>query len=76
MFEVFIQDPKPIIWKDSFIKTVGQTDAEALEHSYPDLLTYRAGMYKSLSDVVLPFTVARSNIDAEEFLSEISKRLS
>lgn len=72
MFQVFLRDPKPIIWGNNFVQEAGETTDAALRHCYPALLQYRAGRYKTLADVVLPFTIARDEQSStEQFLQAI-----
>ncbi len=45
MYELYIRDPKPVIWGTSFNKKIGETDMEALARCYPQLLEYRSKKY-------------------------------
>lgn len=76
MFEIFLQDPKPVVWKDSFRQKEGETERDALIRCYPELLTYRADQYRVLADVILPYSVARDpHSSGEQFLAAIVERL-
>lgn len=62
MFEQYLSDPKPVIWKDIFTQAENETDKEALSRCYPELIRQRAALYHQLSDVVM--LIDRKNRDA------------
>ncbi len=59
MFQVYMADPKPVVWGASFNRLEDESGNEALRRCYPKLLKFRAEKYKVLADVVLPFETAR-----------------
>ncbi|MBD3244701.1 MAG: hypothetical protein GF335_01780 [Candidatus Moranbacteria bacterium] len=75
LFQVFLSDPKPIMWKEIFQKKPGQTNQKALQICYPRLLEYRAKQYKKKADVTLPFEIHRNLKQGDEFLDEVFKKL-
>ncbi len=76
LFEVYMRDPKPVVWGDSFARQDGESDHDALKRCYPKLLEFRATRYKMLADVKLPFEIARNEASSgEKFLEEISNCL-
>jgi shikimate kinase len=76
LFQVYMTDPKPVVWGESFYKLPDESDREALQRCYPMLLDFRAARYAALADVTLPFEIARNEQStAEEFLQEIRRVL-
>lgn len=53
MFQQYLEDPKPVVWGDSFSKSEGQSTEEALRDSYPRLLKARTERYYAYADVTL-----------------------
>lgn len=73
MFELYLQDPKPVIWKDSFRHSPGENDYETLQRCYPHLLDYRAALYTRYADVTLPFSLHRApDTTTQHLLREIT----
>lgn len=73
LFEVYMRDPKPIVWGNSYIKNEGEGDYDALKRCYPELLNFRAGRYQALAHVTLPYTVARNEHSIGTEFLEIMK---
>ena len=66
MFKHFMANPKPIVWGDSFVRNVGETNMDALAGSYPKLLDYRSQLYEKYADIVIPYfdlDVYRKSVD-------------
>lgn len=76
MFEAYIQNPKPVIWGNHFIKEKGQTDFEALTACYPKLLAYRTSKYKEYADITIDYSFQRAdNINTKKFINFIQYQL-
>ena len=61
MFEQYFADPKPVIWAGGFRLISGETNEQALERSYPELITTRSKLYAEYADVTL--VINRENRD-------------
>ncbi len=61
MYRLYIQDPKPVIWGNSFKKTGRQSNLAALKKYYPKLLAFRARQYAKLADITLNYHCLRGN---------------
>lgn len=73
MYRLYLDDPKPVIWGDKFVKQPHQTNQEALASSYPKLLAYRAAQYKKYADITLNCEKLRDpNFTVSKFIKQIS----
>lgn len=73
MYELYIKEPKPVIWGNVFNKRPGETNLAALGRCYPQLLKSRAAMYQQLADVTLnSFKLRQSNFKAKDFMQLVS----
>jgi len=61
MYEQYIKDPKPVIWKDIFSKREGESNEDAMKRCYPDLLESRSQLYQKYADVT--FVIDRKDRD-------------
>lgn len=59
MYNLYLKDPKPVIWGHSYRKNNGESNEEALCRCYPDLLQYRLRKYKKNSDFELEYKSLR-----------------
>ncbi len=76
MFEVFLANPKPLVWSNVFNQQQDESSLQALKRCYPKLLETRSKKYEGLADVTLPYHVARSQTSsATEFLEAIKQHL-
>ena len=74
MFQVFLEDPKPVVWQNSFRKEDGETEQTALERCYKDLLLFRKNRYEELAEVSLPFGKLREpELRGNDFLKLIER---
>jgi hypothetical protein len=55
LFERYMANPKPVIWGTSFAPRAGEAPFDALRRCYPDLLHDRAGRYRAMAHIALPF---------------------
>ena len=56
LFENFINDPKPVIWKGKFKPRKGEPLQNALRRCYNELLSYRNERYSLIADYVLEYS--------------------
>lgn len=59
LYSDYLQNPKPVIWGESFNQKDGETEMEALGRCYPDLLAYRAQRYADLAHITLDYHTLR-----------------
>lgn len=74
LFELYISNPKPVVWGGSFGKRSGETGSDALKRCYPKLLEFRAARYAELADIAIPHNVLR-DATGRQFIEEVRKRL-
>lgn len=76
MCKLYFQNPKPVIWGESFNRLEGETPMEALKRCYPHLLDYRRKKYQKYAHITLDyFLLRRPNFGIEDFLKIIEKRI-
>ena len=56
LFENFVNDPKPVIWKGKFKTRKGENIHSALKRCYKDLISFRNEQYILLADCVLEYS--------------------
>ncbi len=61
MLRIFMEKPKPVVWKNMFRKNKDETDKEALRRCYSKLLRQRIKLYKKYADTVLSYKIRRSS---------------
>ncbi|MEM9346589.1 MAG: hypothetical protein AAGB26_08220 [Planctomycetota bacterium] len=59
MVELYLREPKPVLWQGGYRPDQGASQADALAHCYADLLTNRAERYRDLADVVIDYHAVR-----------------
>lgn len=73
MYQLYIKEPKPVIWGDSFNKKPHEKNIEALKRCYPELLAFRTKKYEKLADVTLDyFEVREPGFTLDTFLKKIT----
>jgi shikimate kinase len=77
MFQLYIAEPKPVVWEDKFKVKAAETQLEALVRCYPELLGYRSGLYAATSHVTLPreASLAMTSSGVASFLAYIKSML-
>ena len=60
LFENFINDPKPVIWKGKFKPRNRETLQNALRRCYKELLSFRNERYTLIADYVLDYSLHHS----------------
>jgi shikimate kinase len=71
MFEMYIAEPKPVIWGDVFTQKDGETTNQALARSYPELLARRSVIYKQMAHVAVSREVSLAIATTDEFLEYV-----
>lgn len=72
MYQLYLREPKPRIWGDSFNRKPGETNLEALKRCYPEWLAYRTKHYEKLAYVTLDyFELRKYAFTVDDFLSKI-----
>lgn len=59
MVELYLSEPKPVLWQGGYQPEPGELEAHALERCYTRLLTDRGERYRQLADVVIDYQAAR-----------------
>lgn len=54
LIKIFFEKPKPVVWQGFFNKKENESDGEALERCYPELLSYRLEKYRAMAHVSIP----------------------
>ena len=71
MLEVYLDDPKPVVWGDVFRSVKGEGEQGTFKRCYPILLESRAKKYKELADITVPYEVMRDSWWDGERLFEV-----
>ena len=72
LFENFINDPKPLIWKGKFNPLKGENPQNALKRCYKNLLSFRNERYSFLANYVLDYSFHHSpEREVDEILEQI-----
>lgn len=74
MLELYLAEPKPVVWGNVYNQRGGESPHEALARCYPDLLAYRSRLYASMADVIIPRPVLEM-ADAKAFLEHVRAAL-
>src|SRR3989344_7395311 len=61
MLDVYLDDPKPVVWGDVFRVVKGESEQATFKRCYPILLESRAKKYKELADITVPHEVMRDS---------------
>lgn len=76
MCQLYFQNPKPVIWGDSFKKVNGERDVETLKICYPNLLEYRSKKYKKYARATLDyFLLRKQDITVNDFFELMGEKL-
>ena len=59
MVELYLSEPKPVLWQGGYRPTPGEPQADALARCYARLLADRAQRYRALADVVIDYHAVR-----------------
>jgi shikimate kinase len=76
MLEVYVDQPRPVLWRDIFSKTPGETNEEALARCYSLLLLSRERLYGQHAHVTIDYYVRRrEGFGVKDFLGEIQGQI-
>ena len=56
LFEAFLNDPKPMIWKGKYIPQEGENPEDTLRRSYRELISFRNERYTSMAKCNLDYS--------------------
>ena len=74
LFENFINDPKPVIWKGKFKPRKGEPQQNTLRRCYKELLSFRNERYSLIADYVLDYSFHHSpHREVDELLDMIER---
>jgi len=74
MLRIFMEKPKPVIWRKMFKKNKNETNTEALQRCYPKLLRERVKLYRKYADVILYYKTRKyPNFTVSDFVEIIKK---
>jgi shikimate kinase len=71
MFELYIAEPKPVVWGDVYTQREDEMPSEALSRSYPELLARRSGLYQRMAHVAIPRETSLAIANANDFLEQV-----
>ncbi len=60
MLEKYINNPRPVLWGNLYVKKSFETEKEALARSYKALLVYRENLYKKYAHHSIPYNAHRT----------------
>ena len=70
MLEAYMKKPRPVLWRDMFLKDLDETNEQALARCYPQLLSSRERQYEDLAHVTISYYKhRRAGFGVAEFLS-------
>ena len=76
MLRVYLDQPRPVLWRDVFSKKSGETNAEALARCYPQLLFSRQRLYEQHADVTIDYHVRNGKgFGVKDLLTEIHSKI-
>ncbi len=75
MFEMYIGNPKPVIWEDLYAPRANESPNQTLARCYPELLAYRSKLYAAMADVTIPLEVSLAMTETKQFLEYIKNAL-
>lgn len=72
MYKLYLTDPKPVIWGESYFKFRGETNKEALARCYEQLLEYRLRKYRRSAHIIMSYYELHSkHFILEQFKEEL-----
>jgi len=72
MINLYLADPKPVIWGNLYKPLSGEDKMETLKRCYPELLKYRINLYNKLADVKVDYSQTEKSFTLENLLSIIT----
>lgn len=74
MLKKYLENPKPVVWADTYKQEKNESEMEALKRCYMQLLAKRSKLYEELADIVIPFHTT-TKVDQNQFLKLIQEKL-
>ena len=72
MLQVYVDQPRPVLWRNIFSKQQGETNEEALARCYPLLLSSRERLYGKHAHVTIDYYLRRrEGFGVKDLLGEI-----
>ena len=72
MLQVYVAQPRPVLWRDLFSKMPEESNEEALARCYPRLLSVRESLYGRYADVSIDYRKRnKEGFGIRHFLAEI-----
>ena len=72
MLEAYVRQPRPVLWREIFVRRPDETNAQAMARCYPELLASREGRYEKLAHVTISYYHhRREGFRVEEFLNDV-----
>lgn len=75
MLELYLQEPKPVVWEHFFTQTEGEPSKDALARSYLALLDFRAKRFRHYADIVVPRPAMRRKTSSKEIIDCIKNEM-
>ena len=76
MLEVYLDDPKPVIWGNIFKHKNSESEQATLRRCYPALMKFRTKKYRDLADITIPYEVMSDSWwEGERFFEAIREHL-
>jgi shikimate kinase len=75
MFDMFMDEPKPVVWQKLYAPRKGESERKTLERCYPELLRHRSWHYQQMAHVTISREVLLKTKSADTFLWRIFKAL-
>lgn len=73
LFKLYLEEPKPVIWGNSYSKLPYESEHDSLARCYPELLAYRASKFEAIADLTISYESHRiSNVDLNALLSDLA----
>jgi shikimate kinase len=77
MLQVYVAQPRPVLWRDVFGQEPEETNEEALARCYPILLSTRERLYEQYADVTISYySRNKKGFGVNDFLDEIRAAIS
>jgi shikimate kinase len=75
MLQVYVAQPRPVLWRDVFRQNEDETNEEALARCYPRLLFARERLYRRYADVSVDYHKRNERgFEVRQLLAEIQAR--
>jgi len=72
MINLYLADPKPVIWGDLYKPLSGENKIETLKRCYQNLLKYRLNLYDKLADTRVDYSRKEKDFTVEDLLGIIT----